>query len=393
MGCSQSIGLPNLQEAYRTSVDPTIRACIQGRHSAYPTSYPDSPSTSSVFRGELHGYPDQWHRFRRLRDGRRPVRALMTTLVTGGAGFIGSHLCERLLSEKHEVVSLDCYDNFYDPATKRANLAACRDHSQFQEVQGDIRDGSALDALPDVDTIVHLAARAGVRPSIANPILYNDVNVGGTLSLLDFARKRGIRRFVFASSSSVYGNHETVPFSESDSVDHPISPYAATKKAGELLCHTYHHLHAIGMLCLRFFTVYGPRQRPDLAIHKFARLMRNSNPVPMFGDGSTERDYTYVDDTLQGVLGAMHFLDQRPDAFEIVNLGESRTVPLTEMIDSVARRLGVTPEIERLPMQPGDVIRTHADITKARRLFGYDPQTEFEEGVEHFVEWFERDPS
>ena len=210
---------------------------------------------------------------------------------------------------------------------------------------------------------------------------------------MDFARERNIRRFIFASSSSVYGNNEAVPFSESDSVDHPISPYAATKKASELLCHTYHHLYAIGMLCLRFFTVYGPRQRPDLAIHKFARLMQRGEAVPMFGDGSTERDYTYVDDTLQGVLGAMRFLDQHPDTFEIVNLGESRTVPLTEMIDTVARTLGVTPEIERLPMQPGDVIRTYADITKAGRLFGYDPQTGFEEGVERFVEWFNDQPS
>ena len=240
---------------------------------------------------------------------------------------------------------------------------------------------------------MHLAARAGVRPSIQNPILYNDVNVGGTLSLLELARERNIRRFIFASSSSVYGNNKAVPFSESDSVDHPISPYAATKKAGELLCHTYHHLHDIGVLCLRLFTVYGPRQRPDLAIHKFARLMQRGEAVPMYGDGSTERDYTYVDDTLQGVLGAMGFLDQHPDTFEIVNLGESRMVPLTEMLDTVARTLGVTPEIERLPIQPGDVIRTYADITKARRLLGYDPQTGFEDGVVRFVEWFNDHPS
>jgi UDP-glucuronate 4-epimerase len=314
----------------------------------------------------------------------------VTTLVTGGAGFVGSHLCERLLAENHEVISLDCYDDFYDPATKRDNLTQCRDHAEFREVEGDIRDGSILEALPEVETIVHLAARAGVRPSIQDPVLYNDVNVGGTVSLLEFARKRNIRRFIFASSSSVYGDNEAVPFSESDSVDHPISPYAATKKAGELFCHTYHHLHDIGMLCLRFFTVYGPRQRPDLAIHKFARLMQSGEPIPMFGDGSTERDYTFVDDTLQGLLGAIRFLDQNPDAFEIVNLGESRTVSLTEMIDTIARTLGVTPQIERLPMQPGDVVRTYADITKARRLFGYDPQTEFEDGVERFVEWLNR---
>jgi len=317
----------------------------------------------------------------------------VTTLVTGGAGFVGSHLCERLLAENHEVISLDCYDDFYDPATKRDNLAQCREHARFQEVDGDIRDGSILAALPDVETVVHLAARAGVRPSIQNPVLYNDVNVGGTLSLLEFARERGLRRFIFTSSSSVYGNNKVVPFSENHSVDHPISPYAASKKAGELLCHTYHHLHGIGMLCLRLFTVYGPRQRPDLAIHKFARLMQSGEPIPMFGDGSTERDYTFVDDTLQGLLGAIRFLDQNPDAFEIVNLGESRTVSLTQMIDTLARTLGVTPQIERLPMQAGDVVRTYADITKARHLFGYDPHTEFEKGVKRFLEWLNDHPS
>lgn len=317
----------------------------------------------------------------------------MTTLVTGGAGFVGSRLCERLLAENHEVISLDCYDDFYDPATKRDNLAQCREHARFQEVDGDIRDGSILAALPDVETVVHLAARAGVRPSIQNPVLYNDVNVGGALSLLEFARERGLRRFIFTSSSSVYGNNRVVPFSENHSVDHPISPYAASKKAGELLCHTYHHLYGIGMLCLRLFTVYGPRQRPDLAIHKFARLMQSGEPIPMFGDGSTERDYTFVDDTLQGLLGAIRFLDQNPDAFEIVNLGESRTVSLTQMIDTLARTLGVTPQIERLPMQAGDVVRTYADITKARHLFGYDPHTEFEKGVKRFLEWLNDHPS
>jgi UDP-glucuronate 4-epimerase len=317
----------------------------------------------------------------------------VTTLVTGGAGFVGSHLCERLLAENHEVISLDCYDDFYDPATKRDNLAQCREHARFQEVDGDIRDGSILAALPDVETVVHLAARAGVRPSIQNPVLYNDVNVGGALSLLEFARERGLRRFISTSSSSVYGNNKVVPFSENHSVDHHISPYAASKKAGELLCHTYHHLYGIGMLCLRLFTVYGPRQRPDLAIHKFARLMQSGEPIPMFGDGSTERDYTFVDDTLQGLLGAIRFLDQNPDAFEIVNLGESRTVSLTQMIDTLARTLGVTPQIERLPMQAGDVVRTYADITKARHLFGYDPHTEFEKGVKRFLEWLNDHPS
>jgi len=309
-------------------------------------------------------------------------------LVTGGAGFIGSHLCERLLSEAFEVVSLDSYDGFYDPAIKRGNLAGCRDHARFTDVDGDIRDEAALDALPEVDAIIHLAARAGVRPSIEEPVLYNDVNVGGTVALLELAQKRGIGRFVFGSSSSVYGNNEKVPFSEHDPVDHPISPYAATKKAGELLCHTYHHLHGIRMLCFRFFTVYGPRQRPDLAIHKFARLMSRGDPVPRFGDGTTERDYTYVDDIIDGVMGGMEYLDAHPEAYETINLGESRTVSLNEMIDTVSRALSVEPTVEELPLQPGDVRRTYADVSKARALLSYAPRTDFEEGVRRFVEWF-----
>ncbi len=315
-------------------------------------------------------------------------RGSVSVLVTGGAGFIGSHLCERLLEEAFEVVSLDSYDDFYDPAIKRGNLARCRDHARFTGVEGDIRDAATLDKLPEVDTIIHLAARAGVRPSIQEPVLYQDVNVGGTLALLELAWKRGIRRFVFGSSSSVYGNNEKVPFSEDDSVDRPISPYAATKKAGELLCHTYHHLHGLGVLCLRFFTAYGPRQRPDLAIHKFARLMTAGEPVPRFGDGTTERDYTYVDDILEGVMAALEYLEAHPDAYEIINRGESRTVSLSEMIDTVSRALGVTPAINELPLQPGDVLRTYADVSKARALLSYAPRTGFQEGVRRFVEWF-----
>ena len=312
----------------------------------------------------------------------------MSVLVTGGAGFIGSHLCERLLADAFEVVSLDSYDDFYDPAIKRGNLARCRDHARFTEVEGDIRDAATLDKLPEVDTIIHLAARAGVRPSIHEPVLYQDVNVGGTLALLELSRKRRIRRFVFGSSSSVYGNNEKVPFSEDDSVDCPISPYAATKKAGELLCHTYHHLHGLGVLCLRFFTAYGPRQRPDLAIHKFARLMTVGEPIPRFGNGTTERDYTYVDDILQGVTAALEYVKAHPDAYEIINLGESRTVSLNEMIDTVSRALGVPPAIDELPLQPGDVLRTYADVSKARALLSYAPRTGFQEGVRRFVEWF-----
>jgi UDP-glucuronate 4-epimerase len=313
----------------------------------------------------------------------------MPVLVTGAAGFIGSHVTESLLTRGEEVVGLDAFDDFYDPALKERNVAALIGCPTFRMVRGDIRDRALLKTLPDgLDVVVHLAARAGVRPSIEKPGLYTDVNVDGTVALLDFARERGIGSFLFASSSSVYGNNDKVPFSESDPVDHPISPYAATKKAGELLCHTYHHLHGIGVMALRFFTVYGPRQRPDLAIHKFARLLAEGRPLPMYGDGSTARDYTYIDDILKGVMAAVDHLRAHPEAYEIVNLGESRTVTLAEMIRVVGEEMGVEPEVRRLPMQPGDVLRTCADVSKARHLLGYQPATEFRAGVRQFVEWY-----
>lgn len=310
-------------------------------------------------------------------------------LVTGAAGFIGSHLVERLVGMGRSVVGLDNFDEFYDPAVKRRNLAGLEGEDRFELIEGDIRDAALLDALPgDIDSIVHLAARAGVRPSIAEPMLYQDVNVTGTQRLLELARRREIRRFVFGSSSSVYGNNEKVPFSEDDPVDRPISPYAATKRAGELLCHTYHHLFGIGTVCLRFFTVYGPRQRPDLAIHKFTRLMTAGEPIPRFGDGSTRRDYTHIDDILQGVVASIAWLDANPDGFEIVNLGESETVELSRLIALIAEALGVEPRIVELPPQPGDVERTYADITRARRLLGYDPQTPIARGIPEFVAWY-----
>lgn len=313
----------------------------------------------------------------------------MSILITGAAGFIGSHLTDRLLADGRDVVGLDCFDGFYDPEIKRTNLSAARDHEAFQLIEGDLRDAGVLDGLPDhVDTVVHLAARAGVRPSIRQPELYADVNIAGTQRLLELARKRGIRRFVFASSSSVYGNNDKVPFSEDDRVDHPISPYAATKKAGELLCHTWHHLHGLDVVCLRFFTVYGPRQRPDLAIHKFVRLLAAGEPIPMYGDGTTERDYTYIDDILDGVEGALGHLERNRGVYEVVNLGESRTIALREMIRVIGEEMGVEPEIDRQPMQPGDVTRTWADISKARRLLGYDPSWEFRDGIVEFVTWF-----
>lgn len=314
----------------------------------------------------------------------------MAVLVTGAAGFIGSHVTDRLLAQGQDVVGLDVFDDFYDPAVKERNLAAARDYRGFTEVRGDIRDADFVDSLPDVEAVIHLAARAGVRPSIAEPTLYTDVNVLGTSRLLTFVRKRGIRSFVFASSSSVYGNNERVPFSEEDSVDRPISPYAATKKSGELLCHAASHLDGIRSICLRFFTVYGPRQRPDLAIHKFARLMSEGRAIPVFGDGSTERDYTYIDDILDGVDGALAWVRDGGGSYEIVNLGESRTVSLRQMIATLADVMGVEPIIERLPLQPGDVLRTHADVSKAERLFGYRPSTEFGDGVRRFIDWFEQ---
>lgn len=318
----------------------------------------------------------------------------MSVLVTGAAGFIGSHVCDALLERGEVVVGLDSFDDFYEPAAKERNLEQAFDHAAFQLVRGDIRDPEALDALPhEIDAVVHLAARAGVRPSIERPALYADVNVMGTVRLLAWAKERGVRRFVFASSSSVYGNNEKVPFSETDPVDHPISPYAATKKAGEVICHAASHLDGIAMACLRFFTVYGPRQRPDLAVHKFARILRAGGAIPMFGDGSTSRDYTFVDDTVSGVLGALEWVGREESRYRIFNLGNHRTVALRDMIRIVGEEMGVAPRIEQLPMQPGDVVRTYADIGRAGEELGYRPETDFRDGVKRFLEWFRRQPA
>jgi UDP-glucuronate 4-epimerase len=313
----------------------------------------------------------------------------MTILVTGAAGFIGSHVVDALLARGREVIGFDNFDSFYARETKELNLEWARHHDRFRLVEGDIRDEAALATLPRVDAVIHLAARAGVRPSIEQPALYSDVNLMGTTRLLQFAKDRSIGSFVFASSSSVYGNNRKVPFSEDDRVDHPISPYAATKKAGELLCHTTTHLYGITTVCLRFFTAYGPRQRPDLAIHKFARLIRSGSQIPMFGDGSTSRDYTYVSDIVDGVVKAVEWAGARPGAHEVVNLGESRTIKLSDMIRMIGEEMGVEPEVLTLQTQPGDVNRTFADISKARRLLGYDPQVAFREGLRRFVEWLE----
>ncbi len=310
-------------------------------------------------------------------------------LITGGAGFIGSHLVERLLGENLWRVSVvDDFNDFYSPQVKRANVSAFLKNPNFSLHEINICDASALQSVfreNNFDAIVHLAARAGVRPSLLEPKLYTNTNVGGTLNLLEAAREFGVKQFVFGSSSSVYGVNCKIPFSEDDKISRPISPYAATKAAGELLCHTYAHLYDIRAVCLRFFTVYGARQRPDLAVHKFSRLISENRPIEMFGDGGSERDYTYVDDVIEGVRAA---IDYDRNDYEIFNLGESETVKLRDLIKLLEENLGRRALIEQRPMQPGDVPRTFADIRKARELLGYNPQTKIEAGIKKFVEWF-----
>jgi len=312
-------------------------------------------------------------------------------LVTGGAGFIGSHLVDRLLDEENwRVTVVDDFNDFYKPSIKRANVTRHQQHANYRLSEADIRQKAALDRVfkdSNFDCIVHLAARAGVRPSLEQPLLYSETNIQGTLNLLELAKRTDVKQFVFGSSSSVYGINAKVPFSEDDPIRQPISPYAATKAAGELLCHTYTHLYGIRCVCLRFFTVYGPRQRPDLAIHKFARLISDGKPIPVFGDGTTRRDYTYIDDIIAGVRAA---IDYEQTDYEVVNLGESRTVELRELISLLEKELDLPAKIDRQPLQPGDVPQTFADITKARRLLGYDPQTQIERGIERFVEWFRK---
>ena len=310
-----------------------------------------------------------------------------TILVTGGAGFIGSHLVERLLADGSRVVVLDAFDRFYDPAAKERNLEAAGRAGGFTLVRGDVRDRSAVDAafaLGPVDGVVHLAARAGVRPSIEDPALYASVNLDGTVEVLEACRRHHVKRLVFGSSSSVYGNNAKVPFAEDDAVDHPISPYAATKRGGELLAHAYHHLFGLEVACLRFFTVYGPRQRPDLAIRKFTELLAAGKPIPVFGDGTSGRDYTYVDDIVEGIVRAL----DRASGFHVWNLGGSHPVLLDALVARLARGLGVEPRVDRHPPQPGDVARTWADVSRARRDLGWAPTTSFDDGIDRFLTWF-----
>ena len=311
----------------------------------------------------------------------------MRVLVTGGAGFIGSHVVDSLLANGDEVCVLDNFDSLYSRHIKERNIAEHRKHPRWRLIEADLRDSGLLDRVRDgsFDAIVHLAAMGGVRSSIEKPLIYQDVNVRGTHNLLEIAARQKIGHFVFGSSSSVYGVNPRVPWSEDDFVLRPISPYASTKVSGELLGHVYSHLHGIRFIALRFFTVYGPRQRPDLAIHKFANLIAEGRPVPVFGDGSTRRDYTYVGDIVAGVRSAIHYDRSR---YEVINLGNSETVTLLEMIHALEEALGKQATIDWQPEQPGDVPQTWASVTKARELLGYEPRTPFMDGMRRFAEWY-----
>ncbi len=311
----------------------------------------------------------------------------MNFLVTGGAGFIGSHLCERLVREGHRVCCLDSFNEYYSPALKWDNISALQGKKNFAVVVGDILDSDLVSDLfrrGCAEVVVHLAARAGPRPSIESPFLYEEVNVNGTLVLLEAARRYGAQCFVFASSSSVYGRNEKRPFAESDALTYPVSPYAATKIAGEALCRTYAHLYGIPTTVLRFFTVYGPRQRPDMAIHKFAKRMVEGKEIEIYGDGTSVRDYTYIDDVIDAICAVV----ERKFSFEIFNLGCSRPVVLNDVVAALERHLGVTARVVHVEEQPGDVPATHSDITKSQRMFGYSPRVDLETGLARFAQWF-----
>lgn len=311
----------------------------------------------------------------------------MRILLTGAAGFIGSHLAEKLLSMGETVFGIDNYDPFYARNIKEANLALIGNSGSFTFYEEDIRNKDMINDIfsqSKIDVLIHLAGKASVRPSIENTDQYVDVNINGTLNLLEAMRKHNVSKLIFASSSSIYGNNKKIPFSEDDFVDHPISPYAATKKSGELFCHVYSHLFNMHINCLRFFTVYGPRQRPDLAIHKFTKLIDNQKPISLYGDQHTSRDFTYIDDIVQGILGALN----KFDGFNVYNLGESRMIHLDELIGTIEKALNKKAIIERFPLPPGDVQQTYADISKARREINYSPRFNFEEGIQEFVSWY-----
>lgn len=316
---------------------------------------------------------------------------MKTYLITGGAGFIGSTLADKLLEKNFKVIVVDNFNDFYNPQIKEINVKNNLNKSNYKLERVDIRDEKALEKVFDnneIDGVFHLAAMAGVRPSIENPILYQQVNGIGTQVVLEQAKKHNIKNLVMASSSSVYGNCKEVPFKEDFIVDFAISPYAATKKSNEVMAHVYHKLFDMNIIMLRFFTVFGPRQRPDLAINKFTRLMLEGKEIPMFGDGTTSRDYTFVDDIVDGIIKSMKYEENHESVYEILNLGNSSPITLKEMIDIIGKVLNIEPVINQLPMQPGDVERTYADISKAKALIGYEPKTSFEDGIKKFVEWY-----
>ena len=341
---------------------------------------------------------------------------MKTYLVTGGAGFIGSHLVEKLLTEGNKVINIDNFDDFYAYQTKCKNVLESvqkRDfsfgktktdtlknltqyvkESNYELHVVDIRNQQELESIfsnHNIDVIVHLAALAGVRPSIENPLEYQSTNIAGTMNLWELAKKYQINKFISASSSSVYGNNTKIPFSEEDLVNEPISPYASTKRATEILGHVYHHLYKIDMIHLRFFTVYGPRQRPDLAIHKFTKLISEQKPIPFYGDGNTARDYTYIDDIIDGMMKSIDYIEKNSSIYEIINLGENEVITLKEMVAMLEKTLKIKAQMNYLPMQPGDVLKTNADISKAKKLIGYQPKTNFSMGISRFVEWFKNE--
>lgn len=341
----------------------------------------------------------------------------MNYLVTGGSGFIGSHLIEELLKKGHFVINIDNFDNFYDYKIKIKNTlesvglspnfdftndkekdieilqSKLVDVALYEFYYQDIRDKKGLETIFQkykIDMVIHLAALAGVRPSIERPMEYAEVNILGSMNLWELCKDYGIKKFICASSSSVYGNNEKIPFAETDNVDRPISPYAATKKCGEILGHTYHHLYDIDMIQLRFFTVYGPRQRPDLAIHKFAKIISDGGEIPFYGDGTTARDYTFVEDIVDGITKSIVYLENHNKVYEVLNLGENQVISLKEMLVEIETNLDRKAKLNRLPMQAGDVQKTNADITKAKKMVGYTPKTNFQNGIKKFVEWFLR---
>lgn len=318
---------------------------------------------------------------------------MKTYLITGGAGFIGSSLADSLLKENNKIVVVDNFCDYYNPELKEENVKDNLNNPNYKLHRIDIRDKDNLDKVfieNKIDCVIHLAAMAGVRPSIENPILYQEVNCLGTQNILECMKKNNVNKLVMASSSSVYGNCKEVPFKETFVVDYAISPYAATKKANEVMTHVYHKLNDINVIMLRFFTVFGPRQRPDLAINKFTRLMLNDEEIPMYGDGNTSRDYTYIGDIVDGIERSIKYVEENKDVYEIINLGNSSPISLKEMINIIGEVLNKTPNIKQLPMQPGDVDRTYADISKAQKLLGYNPKTTFKKGIENFAEWYKK---